>query len=313
MRPMEALTRRLGARFELPAPYFSTPLGCAYLGDALDLVACLPDESVSLILTSPPFALTRKKEYGNESADEYVNWFMRFAPEFKRVLRRDGSFVVDLGGAYLPGSPTRSIYQFELLVRLCRETGFLLAEEFFHYNRARLPSPAEWVTVRRLRVKDAVNCVWWLAKTPFPKSNNRNVLRPYSESMKHLLRNGYKAKLRPSGHDISGKFSREHEGAIPPNLLDFPNTESNSQYQRRCREAGIKPHPARFPVAFPEFFIKFLTDEGDTVLDPFGGSLTTGYAAEALLRHWMAFDLSEEYLRGGTFRFRDESDMLREL
>ena len=295
--PLVPKTRRF------PKPYFKTTLGRAYLGDALDLVACVPDESVSLIVTSPPFALTRKKDYGNAAEHEYVDWFMRFAPGFKRILKPDGSFVLDLGGAYLPGSPTRSIYQFELLVRLVREAGFTLCEEFFHYNPSRLPSPAEWVTVRRLRVKDAVNVVWWLSKSPWPKANNRGVLRPYSKAMQDLLKNGYKAKLRPSGHDISDKFSRKNEGAIPSNLLELPNTESNSQYLRYCREAGLKPHPARFPTTFPEFFIRFLTDEGDSVLDPFGGSLTTGYAAETLRRPWVAFDLSEDYLKGGTFRF----------
>jgi site-specific DNA-methyltransferase (cytosine-N4-specific) len=129
-----------------------------------------------------------------------------------------------------------------------------------------------------------------------------------------LFRNGYKPKLRPSGHDISEKFLKQHPGAIPPNLLkssiDTPanvlslaNTESNSTYLRRCKEAGIKPHPARFPPAFAEFFIKFTTDAGDTVLDRFAGSNTTGAVAESLQRRWISFELSEEYVRGSMLRF----------
>ena len=285
--------------------YYSKDYGNVYLGNTLELIKFIPDDSVNLILTSPPFALTRKKEYGNESAEKYIEWFLPFAREFKRVLALDGSFVLDLGGAYLRGFPVRSIYQYELLVTLCKEVGFYLAQEFYHYNPSRLPTPAEWVTVRRIRVKDSVNVVWWLSKTPHPKANNRKVLKPYSKSMKQLLKRGYKAKLRPSGHDISTKFQKDNQGAIPPNLLELANTESNSAYLRRCKQEGVKPHPARFPSAFAEFFIKFVTDEGDVVLDPFSGSNTTGFVAETLKRRWTSFEINEDYILGSRYRFED--------
>lgn len=293
----------------LTDPYYQTKYGAAYLGDSLELLKKIPEKSVNLIVTSPPFALTRKKEYGNKSADEYVEWFLKFACEFKRILKDDGSFVLDLGGAYLPGYPVRAIYQFELLVRLCKELGFFLAQDFYHYNPSRLPTPAEWVNIRRVRVKDSVNVVWWLSVTENPKANNRNVLKPYSESMKSLLENGYKAKLRPSGHDISTKFQKNNNGAIPPNLLTIANTESNSAYLRRCNEAGVKPHPARFPLDFPKFFIGFLTEENDVVLDPFAGSNTTGQAAELLKRRWLAFEIDSNYLQGSVYRFQEVNDL----
>ncbi|KYC40250.1 DNA methyltransferase [Scytonema hofmannii PCC 7110] len=286
-------------------PYYTQTNGEAYLGDSLELIKSIKDSTINLILTSPPFALTRKKEYGNESAEKYVEWFLPFAHEFKRVLAEDGSFILDLGGAYLPGYPVRSIYQYELLVRLCKEVGFFLAQEFYHYNPARLPTPAEWVTVRRIRVKDSVNIVWWLSKTPHPKADNRKVLKPYSQSMKQLLKKGYKAKVRPSGHDISDKFQKDNNGAIPPNLLEIANTESNSAYLRRCKTLGIQPHPARFPQGFAEFFIKFLTDEGNMVLDPFAGSNTTGFVAEILQRRWISFEINEDYVIGSRYRFVD--------
>jgi site-specific DNA-methyltransferase (cytosine-N4-specific) len=284
-------------------PYYNQNNGAIYLGDSLKLIKLIDSNSINLILTSPPFALTRKKAYGNESAEKYIEWFLPFAEEFKRVLTDNGSFVLDLGGAYLPGNPVRSIYQYELLVRLCKEVGFFLAQEFYHYNPSRLPTPAEWVTIRRIRVKDSVNVVWWLSKTPNPKADNRKVLKPYSQSMKQLLKNGYKAKVRPSGHDISDKFQKDNQGAIPPNLLEIANTESNSAYLRRCQAAGIKPHPARFPQGFAEFFIKFLTDEGDIVLDPFAGSNTTGFVAENLQRQWISFEINEDYVKGSCYRF----------
>ena len=289
----------------LSEPYYWTAHGRAFLGDSLELLGEVADQSVHLILTSPPFALTRQKEYGNKRSDEYADWFIQFAEDFKRILTHDGSLVIDLGGAYLPGHPTKSLYQFELLIRLCKECGFFLAQDFYHYNPSKLPAPAEWVTVRRIRVKDSVNTVWWLSKNEHPKADNRRVLKPYSKSMKHLLKNGYRPKLRPSGHDISDKFSKNNQGAIPPNLLKLANTESNSAYLRGCREAGIKPHPARFPIKLADFFIRFLTDEGDLVLDPFAGSNTTGFAAEHLNRMWMAFELNESFIEGSMIRFRN--------
>jgi DNA modification methylase len=292
--------------------YYETELGAAYLGDSLELLEMLPDEHIDLILTSPPFALTRQKEYGNKAEHEYIEWFLQFARQFYRILKQNGSLVIDLGGAYLPGHPVRSIYQYELLVKLCRELNFYLAQEFFHYNPARLPTPAEWVTVRRIRVKDSVNVVWWLSKSPNPKSDNRKVLKPYSESMKALLKNGYKAQLRPSGHDISDKFNIDNGGAIPPNLLELANTESNSLYMKKCKEHGIKPHPARFPKDFADFFIKFTTDEQAIVLDPFSGSNTTGFSAESLNRKWISFEINQNYLDGSKFRFDTEMNLFKQ-
>ena len=94
--------------------------------------------------------------------------------------------------------------------------------------------------------------------------------------MRDLLLNGYTAKLRPSGHNISTKFGKDNGGAVPPNLLAIANTESNGRYQAYCKAQGLQPHPARFPPGLPEYFVRMLTDRGDTVLDPFAGSCVTG-------------------------------------
>lgn len=284
-------------------PYYTGERGAAYLGDAAHLLRQMDSETVDLIVTSPPFALKRKKEYGNVDAKDYVPWFMKFAVEFKRILKDTGSLVIHIGGTWTRGQPTRSLYHFELLIALCKTLGFHLAQEFYWHNPAKLPSPAEWVTVRRIRVKDAVDPIWWLSRTPHPKASNRSVLRPYSQAMVKLLENGYDAKLRPSGHEISENFSKDNRGAIPPNLLTLANTDSNSNYLRACREHKIKPHPARFPHGLPEFFIRFLTEPGDLVLDPFAGSNVAGEVAEMLERRWLAFELVQEYLEASRFRF----------
>jgi DNA modification methylase len=128
--------------------------------------------------------------------------------------------------------------------------------------------------------------------------------------MKRLLKRGYRAKDRPSGHKITHKFT-EQGGAIPPNLLTLGNNDANGYYLSRCAEEKTKPHPARFPVQLPEFFIGFLTSEGDLVLDPFAGSCTTGEAAERLSRKWIGFERVAEYLDGARFRF-EKTDVARE-
>lgn len=286
-------------------PFFETVFGEAYLGDAVEVTRCLATESVNLIVTSPPFPLTfqKKKPYGTVDIGGYITWFLPLADELRRVLKPDGSFVIDIGGVWNKGLPTRSLYQHHLLIALHEKVGLHLAQDFYWYNPGALPAPAEWVNVRRIRVKCAVNQVWWLSKTPWPHANNREVLKQYSGDMQRLLVRGYRAKTRPSGHNITTKFSKNHGGAIPPNLIELGNNDSNGEYLKRCRKAHLPIHPARFPRGLPEFFIKLCSRPGDTVLDPFAGSNVTGEAAERLGRKWIAIELAKDYLEGSKFRF----------
>ena len=288
------------------SPAYLTDSGAAYCGDSIELLAQLPDNSINLVFTSPPFALLRQKTYGNKEQSEYVEWLATFAREVRRVLKDDGSFVLDLGGSYERGTPARSLYNFRVLIKFCDDVGFFLAEDFYWYNPSKLPSPIEWVNKRKLRAKDAVNTVWWFSKTAWPKADTTKVLAPYSERMKKLLADPaafYTPKLRPSGHDIGAGFGKDNGGAIPSNLLQIPNTESNGQYLDGCKTVGEKQHPARFPAKLPEFFIRMLTEPGDIVLDIFAGSNTTGQAAQAERRSWLAFELSRDYVATSAFRF----------
>lgn len=299
----------------LPSPLYTTDCGAAYLGDSLKLLDQLESDLIDLVLTSPPFALQRKKSYGNVDQEDYVDWLVEFCQKVYRVLNSTGSFVLDLGGAYESKRPVRSLYNYRVLIKLCDELGFRLAEEFFWYNPAKLPSPIEWVNKRKIRAKDSVNTVWWLSKTDNPKANVSNVLVPYSERMKKLQadpQKHYTPKERPSGHDISKNFATDNGGAIPSNLLEIANTESKSSYIQLCKSISVPPHPARFPQKLPMFFIKFLTDPGDTVLDIFAGSNTTGFAAEQLERSWIAFEQEPSYLASSAFRFLDKSQSLQD-
>lgn len=292
--------------------YYTTSRGAAYHGDSQDLLEELPDESVDLVVTSPPFALQKKKEYGNKDIDSYNDWFVEeFAERVKRVLKPHGSFVIDIGGGWQQGDPVRSTYHFELLTQLAGSDGpYHLAQDFYWYNPAKLPTPAQWVTIERIRVTDAVNHVWWLSKTKRPESDNTRVLEEYSDSQKKLMEEGYNDKKRPSGHDISDKFDEPKEdGSIPPNLIEAANTASNTHYLKACRELDVDPHPARFPRDIPEFFIQFLTpnppydDERPVVLDIFGGSNMSGKVAEKFERNWLSFEKQEKYVQTSHLRF----------
>lgn len=289
-------------------PIYETKLGKAYCADSLEYMRSLRKGSIDLVVTSPPYALHFKKEYGNADQAEYVQWFLPFAEQIKRVLKDDGSFVLNLGGAWTKGAPLRSLYQYRLLLALCDVVGFNLCQEFFWYNPAKMPAPAEWVNVRRIRVKDSVEYIFWLSPTAHPKADNTQVLQEYSNDMKRLIKRGLKKTVRPSGHNINGSFANDKGGSIPPNLIECGNNESNSFYIKESKRRGHKIHPARFPAALPEFFIRFLTVPGAKVLDPFAGSNTTGFIAENLKRKWIAVENERQYIEDSELRFHESPE-----
>jgi site-specific DNA-methyltransferase (cytosine-N4-specific) len=284
-----------------------------------------------LILTSPPFPLNNKKSYGNLTGEKYLKWFVRLAKLFSGFLSPDGSIVIELGNAWTPGRPVQSLLPLECLMGFVNSpgAGLRLCQQFVCYNPARLPTPAQWVTITRTRLTDSYTNVWWMAKTDNPKADNNRVLRPYSRSMKALLKRGsYNDGARPSEHQISRRgFLKRHRGSIQPNLFELEpledetparlpnamrvaNTSSNDFFIRTCRERGITPHPARMPAELAAFFIAFLSEPGDLILDPFAGSNTTGFVAELLGRKWVSIEANEDYAIQSRTRFEDPA-MLR--
>ena len=289
---------------------YRTDLGTCFRGSAEVIlrspaVAPYLKHKVDLIFTSPPFPLNRKKKYGNLTGDAYVQWLAAFAGTFKLLLKPKGSIVIELGNAWEPGKPAMSTLALRALLALLERGEFRLCQQFVWYNPARLPSPAQWVNVERIRLKDAYTHLWWMSRTDRPMADNRRVLTEYSDSMKKLLRKQkYNTGKRPSEHKIGEKsFLRNNVGAIPSNVITLANTSSNSDYQTYCRDNEIKPHPARMPSGLAEFFIKFLTKPGMVVLDPFAGSNTTGAAAEKLRRRWVAIEPQSDYISGSKGRF----------
>ncbi len=311
------------ARYLQKQTGYRTKLGVALVGDSKELLEGRLGKAlrgrVQLVFTSPPFPLNRKKAYDNKQGSAYKTWLEEFAPLLRDLLTPKGSIVLEVGNAWEPGLPVMSTLALESLLAFKHRAGLHLCQEFIWYNPAKLPTPAQWVTVDRVRVKDAFTRLWWLSPTPNPHADNTRVLQPYSDAMRELLRKKkYNAGTRPSGHNINDKsFLKRNGGAIPPNLLRIAhqevhvpdnvltgsNTRSYDLYQNFCRASEIEPHPARMPIALAEFFVKFCTKQDDIVFDPFAGSNTTGAAAERLGRRWISIEAKAAYAHGGRGRF----------
>lgn len=316
---------------------YTTPYGTMYVEKVESFLASAEAAQVrgkvNLIFTSPPFLLNRKKKYGNEEGEAYVDWLRDLAPRLTELLAPDGSIVMELGNAWKPGEPAMTPLVMEAFLAFLKAGKLELCQQFIWDNPARLPSPAQWVNVKRVRVKDSFTHVWWMSPTSSPKADNRNVLTEYSDSMKKLLKTQkYNSGIRPSGHNISPTgFLKEHKGAIPSNVLRYSeltdeeavefeqfsllsnvlriaNTSAGDVYRRYCDEHGLVHHPAPMPMKLVEFFVKLLTDEGDLVYDPFGGSNTTGAASEGLARRWIATEPDATYVAGSRGRFTSVID-----
>ena len=310
-------------------PLYSTKLGKYYIDKCEDFIKHSKLQGkVQLILTSPPFPLNKKKKYGNFCGEEYKSWFVSLAPLFESLLTDDGSIVIEMGNSWEKGRPIQSLLHLKSLMEFVenKDANLRLCQEFICYNPARLPSPAEWVTVKKIRAIDSFTHIWWMSKNDYPKANNQRILRPYSKSMQKLLSSGkYNAGARPSEHKISEKsFLKENKGSIshnvlelssingddlrlPYSMLSIANTKSNDFYTRTCKKRGFTPHPARMPLELASFFIDFLTDDGDIVFDPFGGSNTTGFCAEKANRKWVSIEANEDYGEQSMIRFEDPS------
>jgi site-specific DNA-methyltransferase (cytosine-N4-specific) len=290
-------------------PVYETNLGIMWNGSAEN---ALTSESfqeyqgkINLIFTSPPFPLNRKKKYGNYNGDSYKTWLASFAKLFSKMLTDDGSIVMEIGNAWTSGGPEMATLGLESLMLFKQEGDFALCQQFIGYNKAKLPGPAQWVNVERIRVKDSYTNIWWMAKNRHPKADNRNILSPYSDSMKNLLKEKrYDYGKRPSEHRIGEKtFLKNNGGSIPSNVLEMSNTKSTDPYIRYCKETKKPLHPARMPESIPSFFIKFLTNEKDIVLDPFAGSNVTGFVAERLGRKWISVERDPVYSETSASRF----------
>ena len=288
---------------------YETQNGVFLRGKAEDVLPELKDlgfnRGINLVFTSPPFPLNTKKRYGNLNGQDYVDWLAAFAPKLVELLRPSGSIVLEVGNAWEPGHPVMSTLALKALLAFLEEGKLQLCQQFVWCNPAKLPTPAQWVNIERIRVKDAFTHLWWMSPQERPKASNRRVLKAYSGAMEDLLRKRkYNSGRRPSQHQIGEtSFFKNNGGAIPSNVLTCANTQSSCNYLQYCRRYKVVPHPARMPVDVAQFFIKLLTTKGDFVLDPFGGSNVTGAAAESLGRKWISIERKMDYIRASESRF----------
>lgn len=266
---------------------------------------------VDLLFTSPPFALARQKEYGNLAGEDYVEWFSSLSDSFSRSLKPRGSIVIEMGNAWVKGEPVMATQPLRALIEFAHRSDLHLCQQFIWHNPARLPSPAQWVNVERIRVKDSFTHIWWMSKDLRPKADNRKVLKEYSQPMLDLLKRGtYNAGTRPSEHQIGKEsFLTNNKGAIPSNVFTISNTRSSSPYLSYCKQNDFKRHPARMPLEIVEFFVRLLTDPGELVLDPFAGSNTTGAVAETLGRSWISIEKDLRYILGSRGWFAQPTDL----
>ena len=272
---------------------------------------------VNLILTSPPYPLAAPKKYGNMVGEEYKDWIVKICQDLGPLLAKDGSLVLEIGNAWDKGQPTMSLLPFKTLLAIAERADYHVCQQFIWENIAKLPGPAPWVTIQRIRLKDSHTNLWWYSKSLKPKANNKAVLTPYKSGQQKLMERGsYNSGARPSEHIISSEgFVTDNGGAIRGSTLNvqsdqslesvirMSNTQRDKGYYEWCRDNSLVMHPARMPVDLAKLFIEFLTNPNDLVLDPFGGSCTTGQAAEQLGRQWVAIELDPDYLEGAIGRF----------
>ena len=290
-------------------PYFSTPKGQAYLCSIEDFLnskkAASLKGKVNLILTSPPYPLVIPKKYGNMKGTEYLNWMSELSIGLSELLTEDGSMVVEIGNAWTSKSPTMSTLPVETLISIGKSAELNVCQQLIWNNPSKLPGPAFWVNIKRERVTDSFTHIWWYSNTPDAKANNLKILTPYKDGMKKLLeRQDYNRGLRPSGHSIGDGFLKSNKGSIPSNVLTFPNSLETKEYRDWCKKHDLPQHPARMPEKLAEFFIEFLTNKNALILDPFGGSNTTGKVAEDLKRKWIYVERDPIYVRGSKGRFQ---------
>jgi len=252
-------------------PLIKTDLGQAYIGDVFDLIHKIEDNTVQLIVTSPPFS----KENGHSCEKTgYSEWITSHLERSRRVLRSGGFMVIELGGNWKKQTLERTVDHYEIILNACNTGGWHLLQVFYWYNPRALKMPDSWDESRPGRFRECISTIFWLACNSIVQVDIQRV-RSYNNTI-----------FEPYG-----------------NLVVFSDASEDLDYREACASAGLSPHFDPFPTTMPSFFISLLTDPSDLVLDPFAGSLTTGAAAEKLGRKWICFEKQENLIRTGIFRF----------
>lgn len=290
---------------------FSTHLGIAILGSC-DTVFSAIDSPIHLVVTSPPYPLAKPRAYGNPTEAEYVDWICRMLEPIVKNLVRGGSICLNISNdIFEVGSPARSLYRERLVLALHDRLGLWKMDELVWENKSKAPGPVRWASLERTQLNVVWEPVYWFTNEPHSiRSNNRRVLQEHTQRHIDFIKSGGEkrdAVFSDGAYGIkAGRFSNETPGRIPRNILSFGHRcAAQTAYKKAAKAMGLPAHGAPFPMKLASFLIEFMSEPGDLVVDPFGGSFTTAHAAERLGRRWLSTDCMVEYVLGSATRFVD--------
>ncbi|WP_019584545.1 site-specific DNA-methyltransferase [Thioalkalivibrio sp. ALE16] len=290
---------------------FSTRLGVAILGDCRAVFRQV-DAPIALCITSPPYPLASPRAYGNKSGDEYIDFICEALEPIVASLKTGGSLVLNISNdIFERGSPARSLYREKLVLALAERLGLFKMDEIIWHNRQKAPGPTQWACKTRQQLTVAWEPLYWFTNDPQRcESDNRRVLQPHTERHAQMLAEGGERRARASSdgaHAVrpGSSYVNATPGRIPGNVFEAGHTcAGRNQVQRYAKAHGLPPHGAMFPERLVEFFVEFLTQADELVVDPFSGGGTVAAVAERLGREWIATDLMLEYMQAaGAARF----------
>lgn len=297
---------------------FSTELGVAIWGRCEEVFPGLT-ESVALCMTSPPYPLRKARAYGGPTAADYTDFLCRTLEPIVRALIPGGSLVLNISNdIFEPKRPNRDLYAERLVLALHDRLGLSLMDRIPWVNPSKPPAPTHWACVRRVQLVATYEPVYWFTNDPDRvRADNRRVLEAHTARHQALIAAGGERRTTVYGDGACrvrpGNFGQLTAGRIPRNVITRGHRCQDTQTYRQVAQAlGLKPHGAMYPTALPDFFIRFLTEPGDLVIDPFGGSGKTGLAAERLGRRWLMTEQIREYLQGSAELFRGCAGFVQE-
>lgn len=293
---------------------FSTKLGVAIWGSCERVFGGSFNEPITLCVTSPPYLLRKPRAYGNPSDErEYIDFICRSMEPVVKNLVKGGSVCLNISNdVFEQGSPARSMYVERLLLDLHDRLGLHLMDRLIWENPNKPPGPIAWASKQRVQLNVGYEPVYWMTNDPMSvRSDNRRVLQAHTESHLKLIRGGGEKRDSSAcdgAYNIrAGKsFANETAGKIPRNIIKISSTcHDKRALSKIARELGLPVHGATMPLGLAKFLIQFLSEEGDLVVDTFGGWVRTGKAAEELNRRWMVSELMGEYVLGGAESFKE--------
>lgn len=289
---------------------FRTDLGVAILGRSGDIFKNL-DQEVMLIVTSPPYCLSKPRKYGNPKPNEIIDFIIETLAPLLDKLSPQGSLALNTSNdLFMPGSPARSTYLERLVIAL-EDTGLSLMDRIVWSNPSKAPGPVQWASKTRQQLNVGWEPILWFAKDPLRnKADNRRVLEQHSERHLKLIAAGGEAREASYSDGAyrlrRGSFGAPTPGKIPRNvLIRGHRCGYGLAYKEAATNLGLPVHGAGQPLSVADFLIRFLTEERDLVVDPFGGRMVAGLAADMLNRYWMCGEMMLQYVRGGAELFRE--------